>query len=727
MNKRFDSIHVILIAAAIALCFLLLPGDLFAAERTADEEARYCENYVYYANLTEDQKNDYNTICSAIESLNETVYLSGTISLTEAAEVLTSITYDHPEYFWYGREDMNVQGTRFIDSHTGKVIKVNINYNKYAYTGGDRLNGQLSLDALEKNIALIESEADKLLKGVGNAADYVIEKEIHDTLAKDLSYNWEEYKFNLGGNVDAEWDPEEEEAYLDLTIFNFLAKKNVICAGYARTFQYLMTRAKIPCYYAFGFASIGESSGVHAWNIVKIQGDFYGVDITWDDLFGETDSNGSPLDFNRIDYSFYNMTQKELLTEGLLEGYHAYDKDCGCMPQLCDKDTFGDFYGKLKVSAYLDNLEDPEGSPRAADITSLSAFKKMSEDYYRMHGEGCYWIPFCVTLEAYNEISAELNTNGLAYLESLASAGGFKLKSGNVRWMEYKLDMGVYYIWLSVRASSEKTEDTLFTGIKQGNRGNSYYYYEGIFQSDYSGMVEYDGSSWYVINGVWQKNYNGYFNTNGDTAKNYQWRITNGLIDTDFEGLYKVDGVWRYYRYGKFQDTTTGFATDMTRFKTTRNIYRYRVEKGLINFHFTGMAESGNARYYENGRWMNTYTGYCNNTHNLASKYEYYVKNGTVDTNYEGLYKVDGVWRYYRYGKFQDTTSGFATDMTRLNAGKGYYRYRVEKGIINFHFTGLAESNNTRYYKEGRWMNTFTGTVFIDGVGYNIKNGVVSR
>ena len=65
--------------------------------------------------------------------------------------------------------------------------------------------------------------------------------------------------------------------------------------------------------------------------------------------------------------------------------------------------------------------------------------------------------------------------------------------------------------------------------------------------------------------------------------------------------------------------------------------------------------------------------------------------------------------------------------MTRYNAGQGLYRYRIEKGLINFHFTALAETNNKRYYKDGRWMNTFSGTVTIDGETYRIKNGTVIK
>ena len=239
-----------------------------------------------------------------------------------------------------------------------------------------------------------------------------------------------------------------------------------------------------------------------------------------------------------------------------------------------------------------------------------------------------------------------------------------------------------------------------------------------------------DGKLYYTVNGKADLSYTGYANINGDAVSLYQYKIVKGAVDTSYEGLYKVDGVWRYYRDGKFQDTTTGFATDMTRFYASgrKQIYRYRVEKGLINFHFNGFAETNNARYYKDGRWMNTYTGYANNTQGLLGEYEYYVRNGAVDEDYEGLYKVDGVWRYYRYGKFQTTTTGFATDMTRYNSTRQVYRYRIEKGLINFHFTAFAETGNLRYYKDGRWMNSYSGIASADNENYfYVLNGQIQK
>ncbi len=52
-----------------------------------------------------------------------------------------------------------------------------------------------------------------------------------------------------------------------------------VCAGYSKTFDYFMEVLDIPCDYITGYAK-GES---HAWNRVMLDGQWYYIDVTWDD------------------------------------------------------------------------------------------------------------------------------------------------------------------------------------------------------------------------------------------------------------------------------------------------------------------------------------------------------------------------------------------------------------------------------------------------------------
>ena len=61
------------------------------------------------------------------------------------------------------------------------------------------------------------------------------------------------------------------------TLYSGLVNGQTVCAGYARTFQYLMNRLDIPVIYVTGTTDTGEA---HGWNIVKCGDNYYNVDVT---------------------------------------------------------------------------------------------------------------------------------------------------------------------------------------------------------------------------------------------------------------------------------------------------------------------------------------------------------------------------------------------------------------------------------------------------------------
>ena len=72
----------------------------------------------------------------------------------------------------------------------------------------------------------------------------------------------------------------------------FIGKKSV-CAGYSKAMQYLMEKQGLFCTYVTGEVTESFSDGhkiPHAWNLVKCDGDYYYVDVTWGDpIFQESE------------------------------------------------------------------------------------------------------------------------------------------------------------------------------------------------------------------------------------------------------------------------------------------------------------------------------------------------------------------------------------------------------------------------------------------------------
>ena len=59
------------------------------------------------------------------------------------------------------------------------------------------------------------------------------------------------------------------------SIYGVFVNKKAVCAGYAKAMQYLLNRCGIECAYIM--------SQTHAWNLVKLEGDYYHLDATWGD------------------------------------------------------------------------------------------------------------------------------------------------------------------------------------------------------------------------------------------------------------------------------------------------------------------------------------------------------------------------------------------------------------------------------------------------------------
>ena len=67
-----------------------------------------------------------------------------------------------------------------------------------------------------------------------------------------------------------------------------------VCEGYARAFMILCQKVGIPCVLVDGMvrAQVNQTPGGHMWNYVKIDGSWYGADVTWNDPFDPA----NPLD-----------------------------------------------------------------------------------------------------------------------------------------------------------------------------------------------------------------------------------------------------------------------------------------------------------------------------------------------------------------------------------------------------------------------------------------------
>lgn len=94
----------------------------------------------------------------------------------------------------------------------------------------------------------------------------------------------------------------------------FLTGRSV-CQGYAKAIQYLLQKQNIESLMVTGYANQDS----HAWNLVKINGAYYYMDVTWGDA-SYTFENGDYMDKRApINYDYFLVTTEELETTHVID------------------------------------------------------------------------------------------------------------------------------------------------------------------------------------------------------------------------------------------------------------------------------------------------------------------------------------------------------------------------------------------------------------------------
>ncbi len=121
--------------------------------------------------------------------------------------------------------------------------------------------------------------------------DWEKELVIHDYIVENCTYD-----------QDAESSGDYTSAN---TAYGCLVEGSAVCEGYAEAANLLFRVAGLTSYYVEG---AGESAD-HAWNCVQIDGEYYWVDVTWDDPVpaeGEEET---------LKHTYFNLTDSELNTD----------------------------------------------------------------------------------------------------------------------------------------------------------------------------------------------------------------------------------------------------------------------------------------------------------------------------------------------------------------------------------------------------------------------------
>ena len=113
-------------------------------------------------------------------------------------------------------------------------------------------------------------------------------------------YTW------LVNNVDYDWTHQDVMMETPRTAYEpygGLVDRTAVCLGYAASFQLLMDLAGVECITVVG--ACFNSEGDHAWNMVRLDGKWYCVDVTWD-------ANGREQLGDDYTLRYFNVTSDEM-------------------------------------------------------------------------------------------------------------------------------------------------------------------------------------------------------------------------------------------------------------------------------------------------------------------------------------------------------------------------------------------------------------------------------
>ncbi len=241
------------LSAVLALLFIVLSLPFTASRVSAAElfpDLAPAGKYTEGLGITQKRYDELRArVCGAARGCAPVCDLSdfGFYYGSETALLLAYLLYD------YDVESFHVSNVSFSTNGAGKIRSMNLTYDCTAKEY-----------AAKK--AQLKAAADKILSGIEGSSLTDLQKAllIHDRLAVSCEYNvWTYDSGEYVGN--------------DYNAYGGLVEHITKCEGYSKAYSYLLNRVGIKS------CLVNSKALKHMWNEVQIDGEWYHVDVTWDD------------------------------------------------------------------------------------------------------------------------------------------------------------------------------------------------------------------------------------------------------------------------------------------------------------------------------------------------------------------------------------------------------------------------------------------------------------
>jgi len=238
-----------------------------------------CKSRYGYYQLNADEKAVYDELVNAAKHFEQSVNLSRNVT-KEQIQRICNILYIEENDLYYLTDEYELSRTE----DTVKTIYLTYSYNSDTV---NRINAEVDkkLNEILNMITPQMSTVDKI-------------KLFHDRIIYGCVYT-------MTGEFIA-------------SPYGAMVKGEAVCEGYARAFAMLCNKAGIENLFACGTVTGGESSGdQHMWNMVKIDGAWYNIDLTADDPNAEPGKAFLGYDYILYNYFLFPTSQLSYSRENI--------------------------------------------------------------------------------------------------------------------------------------------------------------------------------------------------------------------------------------------------------------------------------------------------------------------------------------------------------------------------------------------------------------------------
>ena len=296
------------------------------------------EDACQFQSLSSEQKAAYRRLGEAAARLERRVDLADSgLTRSEAMHLLYCYMIDHPQQFW-----LSHQATVLYRPSDEAALCILLSFTDgstedlWVYGGetGYTLEKAVDLSKIREQAEAFAAAVEKLAAGISaDGGEVETVRRIHDAVCARVTYD-----YAAAFTVESSLYPAAFSAY------GAAVNGRAVCEGYAKLFQLLCAR--------FGIAAtavIGQAGGdSHMWNAVRIQSNWYYMDLTWDDSVDQTPPG----------YSYYALTEAEL------SATHVIDRSSLAVPDCQSREAaFGKTFGCELVS----ENEPPDGWERVCE------------------------------------------------------------------------------------------------------------------------------------------------------------------------------------------------------------------------------------------------------------------------------------------------------------------------------------------------------------------------